>query len=111
MNKLMTSLTLLAGLGLTTLAPLAEAGDRHHGRGIDYYAQNNDRDEQRAYRKGYRDARREVRQHRHARHQQRHGQRYCQYPRHGKHYNGYRRSGYSTHDTHGHNDWRVVFKF
>lgn len=95
MNKLITSLTLLAGLGLVTLAPQAQAGDHYRDYDDHHYSQRGyDHDERRAYRQGYREARHEVRRHRHS-------QRHCQYRGHD-HY-----QRYSRHD----DDIRVIFRF
>lgn len=108
MNKILTSLTLLAGLGLASLAPQAQAGNRYEEHNRHGYVQDYNHGKQHAYRKGYRDAKRDARKHRRAR---RH-HRYCQYPR----YDRYRQHN-RHHDTHGRvgyrhdGDWRVVFKF
>ena len=98
MNKIMTSLTLLAGIGLATLAPQAQARDNYRGHDDRNYSQNRyEHDERRAYRHdyrhGYRGAKHDVRGHRHS-------QRYCQYRGHD-HYQRYSRQ----------DDIRVIFRF
>lgn len=95
MNKIITSLTLLAGLGLVTLAPQAHASDRYRDHGHHRYSQDRyDHDERRAYRQGYREARHDERRHGHS-------QRYSQYRGHD-HY-----QRYSRHN----DDIRVIFRF
>ena len=100
MNRIMTSLTLLAGLGLAGLAPQAQASDRHHGHGLHKYAQYYDHRQQRAYRKGYRDGQCNSRKYLRAKRHHYQSPQHYQPRRHSRH-------GYSDHGVHG----RVIFKF